>query len=473
MSEINELQGIWTQYGHERIAAWLAGGEALTITHAAVGNGGGMVPTVQPSQEALVFEEWRGQVNSVLVNPDDPTDVMVDVVLPNNVGGFWIREWGVFDDTGKLVAVGPHDEMHKPVITSGQAAEFLERFHLPVSNSAAINLTIATQALATQTFVQGEIGKHNADENAHDGMGAAFIAHIKETVANGVHGLDIGPDNTVLTSLNNGLLWRHAPLSVTEDLHLYVDPAEGDDSNDGLADADGRRLRTIQRALQIAGNYYYINAGTVINVMPGTHVQGTLTIGPTYTQPITITCDASRNTILPIAILNSRPGTLTISNATFSFDATTEAPSNACLHSVQGSIFTLHNCTVRLRGTVTASRIIFAHIRGMMNLSGATKITGVDAQVYTLLEANHLAYLSLSGSIAFQGTITASVSVVVSSYNGDVWMPASVLTLSGAVTGRRYLATVNSSINTGGAGANFIPGTVAGDADTARGGYYL
>lgn len=164
----NELQGIWTQYGKERDAAARAGGDKLNITHAAVGSGLGAVPVVSPAQTALKKEVWRGPVNGVQINPEDPTDVIVDVVLPNDIGGFWIREWGLFDDAGKLVALGPHSEMHKPVIASGQAAEMLERFHLPAKDAGAINLTIASQALATQNYVKSKIDAHNADIAAHD-----------------------------------------------------------------------------------------------------------------------------------------------------------------------------------------------------------------------------------------------------------------------------------------------------------------
>ena len=159
MSTTNELQGIWTQYGQGRMAEALAGGNPLVITHAAVGSGNGTIPVVSPSQEGLVSEEWRGLVNSIQKDPINSTNVLVDVVLPNNVGGFWIREWGLFDDAGKLVALGPHSEFHKSLITSGQTSEILERFHLPVSNSGAIHLSIATQALATQGFVQAEMAK--------------------------------------------------------------------------------------------------------------------------------------------------------------------------------------------------------------------------------------------------------------------------------------------------------------------------
>ena len=167
-TEKKELQGIWTEYGKQRLAALTAGGEMLQISYAAVGSGNGDVPLVRPSQTGLIEEVWRGRISNIEVNPDDPTDVIVDVVIPNEIGGFWIREWGLFDDEGGLISVGPHAEQHKPSFDSGQAMEYLERFHLPVTDSGAINITIASQALATKDFVVNELKKHNDSEEAHE-----------------------------------------------------------------------------------------------------------------------------------------------------------------------------------------------------------------------------------------------------------------------------------------------------------------
>ena len=162
------LQGIWTQKGLDKETAFRAGGERKKLTHVAVGDGNGSIPLVSAAQTGLVNEVWRGLANAVMVNPDDPTDLLVDVVIPNNVGGFWIREWGIFDEDGDLVAVGPHDEMHKPLISTGQAAEFLERFHLPSANATFVEIKIASQALATQQYVESKISEHDADAEAHE-----------------------------------------------------------------------------------------------------------------------------------------------------------------------------------------------------------------------------------------------------------------------------------------------------------------
>ena len=161
------LQGIWTQKGLDKETAFRAGGERKKLTHVAIGDGNGSIPIVSPAQAGLVREVWRGLVNAIMSNPDDPTDLLVDIIIPNNVGGFWIREWGIFDEDGDLVAVGPHDEMHKPLISTGQSAEFLERFHLPSANAGFVEIKIASQALATQQYVESKLDVHNRDTGAH------------------------------------------------------------------------------------------------------------------------------------------------------------------------------------------------------------------------------------------------------------------------------------------------------------------
>ncbi|WP_288713896.1 phage tail protein, partial [uncultured Bilophila sp.] len=110
------LQGIWTQKGLDKETAFRAGGTRKALTHVAVGDGNGTIPLVSASQTGLVHEVWRGLANAVMANPDDPTDLLVDVVIPNNVGGFWIREWGIFDEDGELVAVGPRAHDFAPAL---------------------------------------------------------------------------------------------------------------------------------------------------------------------------------------------------------------------------------------------------------------------------------------------------------------------------------------------------------------------
>ena len=226
------LQGIWTQKGLDKETAFRAGGTRKALTHVAVGDGNGTIPLVSASQTGLVHEVWRGLANAVMANPDDPTDLLVDVVIPNNVGGFWIREWGIFDEDGELVAVGPHDEMHKPLISTGQAAEFLERFHLPSANASFVEIKIASQALASQQYVESEIAAHDADLNAHGMLARKSVEIIAGTGLSG--GGPLSSDVTLSAKLDGKTTQAAADGAIT-----VKDVAIGGDLGD-LASARGQ-----------------------------------------------------------------------------------------------------------------------------------------------------------------------------------------------------------------------------------------
>ena len=147
------LAGIWTGKGIDKLAAQTAGGPAINITRIVLGDGGGVVPAVLPSQTALFRELWRGNVNTVLIDADTPNAVAVESVIPYNVGGFFIREWGLLDADGDLIAVGPHAEFYKPKLEEGSGAELLERIKLPIANAGQVSLTVSSDALATRDFV--------------------------------------------------------------------------------------------------------------------------------------------------------------------------------------------------------------------------------------------------------------------------------------------------------------------------------
>lgn len=167
----NELQGMWTAKGLEKLARHAAGGTALMLRELALGDGGGSpAPAPAPSWTALTRQVWRGMVNGVQTSPDNASQVQVDAVIPLNIGGFFIREWGLYDAEGDMVAVGAHAEFYKPVISSGASAEIVERILLPIANAGAITLTIASQAVATQQFVQAQVKAHDESPTAHGDM---------------------------------------------------------------------------------------------------------------------------------------------------------------------------------------------------------------------------------------------------------------------------------------------------------------
>lgn len=150
-------QTIHTKYGLIEIAKAQATGVPINLTHMAVGDGGGAPITPDPNQLALVNERHRSTINAVRQDPSDPTLYYVELVIPAATGGWWIREFGIFDDDGKLFAVGSFPDAYKPLPSDGATHDMVVRVNLIVAQVGVITLqidpsvTIASREWVLQT----------------------------------------------------------------------------------------------------------------------------------------------------------------------------------------------------------------------------------------------------------------------------------------------------------------------------------
>lgn len=136
-----------TDKGAERItAALLPDGEKLKITHFAVGDGNGSIPTPTASQTALVHEVYRGEVSNIHADGDSTTRIIVEGIIPAGQGGFWVREIGLYDDQGVLIAVCSAPERYKPTPAEGATSVLNCQVHVVVSNTSAIQLKVLDNA---------------------------------------------------------------------------------------------------------------------------------------------------------------------------------------------------------------------------------------------------------------------------------------------------------------------------------------
>ncbi len=136
-----------TDKGAERItAALLPDGEKLKITHFAVGDGNGSIPTPIASQTALVHEVYRGEVSNIHADGDSTTRIIVEGIIPAGQGGFWVREIGLYDDQGVLIAVCSAPERYKPTPAEGATSVLNCQVHVVVSNTSAIQLKVLDNA---------------------------------------------------------------------------------------------------------------------------------------------------------------------------------------------------------------------------------------------------------------------------------------------------------------------------------------
>ncbi|MCG9106308.1 phage tail protein [Laribacter hongkongensis] len=153
-----------TRIGEAKLAKATALGTRLAITHLAVGDGGGSVPQPEPDQTALKHEVRRGLVNELKVDPLNANQIIIEQVIPEEAGGWWIREVGAFDADGDLIAVGNCPESYKPVLAEGSGRTQVIRMVLIVSSTDAVTLKIdPSVVLATKQHVTETVAKAVSD----------------------------------------------------------------------------------------------------------------------------------------------------------------------------------------------------------------------------------------------------------------------------------------------------------------------
>lgn len=142
-----------TAIGQAKLANAIALGNTIELTHLAVGDGGGSLPTPDSNRTALVNEVRRAPINLADIDPDNPNWIVVEQVLPPDVGGWTIREIGVFDAAGDLIAYGNYPETFKPTLDQGSGRTQTIRMVLQVSHTAAVTLKVdPAVVLATRGY---------------------------------------------------------------------------------------------------------------------------------------------------------------------------------------------------------------------------------------------------------------------------------------------------------------------------------
>ncbi|EKZ3058953.1 phage tail protein [Salmonella enterica] len=168
-----------TEIGAAKLASAAALGIPLKITHMAVGDGGGVLPTPSAQQTALVAEKRRAALNMLYIDPQNSSQIIAEQVIPETEGGWWIREVGLFDETGALIAVGNCPESYKPQLVEGSGRTQTVRMVLITSSTDNITLKIdpavvlATRkyvddkALELKVYVDDLMAKHLAAPDPH------------------------------------------------------------------------------------------------------------------------------------------------------------------------------------------------------------------------------------------------------------------------------------------------------------------
>ncbi|HAK7423026.1 TPA: phage tail protein [Salmonella enterica] len=165
----NEFYTLLTDRGMAKIASALADKKQIHLQKMAVGDGGGQYYEPTASQTKLRHEVWRGEMNTLTVAPNNPNWLIAELVLPEEIGGWYVREVGVFDDEGELIAIGKFPESYKPLLPGGCGKQVCIRLIMEVSNTTAVTLTVDPSiVLATRDYVDVRLDEHEHSTNHPD-----------------------------------------------------------------------------------------------------------------------------------------------------------------------------------------------------------------------------------------------------------------------------------------------------------------
>lgn len=197
-----QYTAVFTTYGTQQLAKAIANNNPLTVTHFAVGDGNGNAVTVSASQERLVNEKYRATISAVSLDPRNNKQVVFELTIPENVGGFYIREMGVFDAQNKLIAYANCPESFKPTLASGSGKVQVMRMILLVASSNAVTLTVDDSVI----FVtRGQLTPKTITANSANGFDHTGHSHAIDKASTTKAGIVQLTNDTGLESENLGL----------------------------------------------------------------------------------------------------------------------------------------------------------------------------------------------------------------------------------------------------------------------------
>lgn len=159
-----------TKAGAEKLAAaTIPNGKKVNFAAMAVGDGGGKLPEPNASQTKLIKEVWRHTLNKISQDKKNKNYVVAELAIPPEIGGFWMREMGLYDDTGTLIAVGNMAESYKPELAEGSGRAQTLRMVIMVNDINTVELSIdTTLVMATQDYVDDKLTEHEQSRRHPD-----------------------------------------------------------------------------------------------------------------------------------------------------------------------------------------------------------------------------------------------------------------------------------------------------------------
>lgn len=167
---MSKFKSVVTTLGQARIASAIESGKDVNITQLAVGDGNGSATEPAVGQTTLVNETYRLKLNSLKIDNKNANWIIAEAIIPAEVGGFWMREMGLFSAEGELIAVSNMADSYKPTLEEGSGRTQTLRMVLTVTDTDAVSLTIDdTLIIATEEYVNNLLAEHEASRRHPDG----------------------------------------------------------------------------------------------------------------------------------------------------------------------------------------------------------------------------------------------------------------------------------------------------------------
>jgi phage-related tail fiber protein len=195
----SQFFAILTAVGEAKQANATALGQPWTFAQMGVGDANGTDPIPNRAQTRLINEWRRASVNQVRTDPANPNIIITEQVIPADVGGKWIREIGLYDADGDLVAVANCAPSFKPLLVQGTGKTQIIRMNFIVANTASIVLKIDPAiVLATREYVDTQIIEAMAKMDFKHSVLVATTANIALSGVQTIDGVLLPADARVL-----------------------------------------------------------------------------------------------------------------------------------------------------------------------------------------------------------------------------------------------------------------------------------
>ena len=502
-----------TDTGKFKIAKAAADKGEVKFSHFAIGDGNGQEVNPTPNQTALVHEVWRAQLDSVEIDPKNPAAVIINAIIPHNVGGWWMREFGLFDIDGDMLAVVKPAPNYKATSAEGQLEDVFYEFQLVIGEQAQVVVLVDPSILwATREYVETRRipawqlmntpwlpvkALNVATPPSSNNQGDTYIipAAAKGDWKNKTgqlaewngkawnfiqtpdgHGVGL-PDGSiyikiagVYTLLTDRLDKRYSRLVTPPSSTFYVVGPTGNDNNSGLKPTPEEGFATIQGAINAISRKYITQSAITLMISSGTY-DGAAIDASFVSQWKLVGDRENPDAVRVIATDPKKPiiRGLTVGNATnVTVSGMTFSGYYEAVVTTGGSVI-VWDCNVQ-PGVVNQS-CGFACYGGSIAIYGNINVSGAGLSVFRVSSGKmQIGYFDIKTTyeaVITYNNVTVSAGNFEISRGGQVSIDARVVKFEGVPYGPAYTVSLNSSITTTGGGATFIPGTKPGSLQTS------